>query len=165
MASLDAYLKLDEVDQNARKSVTINGKTYRIKPMCNYVAEKRDRYVAKAQLSFSDDGTQLIANMAKNRKLVPKCLSLMLLGSFFKVIFLHSLYWRYLNIKYSQEEMLPILQSCDETNNIGFFLSNLTSLQVSMRMTEKMTKTDSINIVQELKSAAGTQSSSSSTDK
>lgn len=164
MASLDAYLKLDDLEQNTRKTVILGGKKYKIKAMCNYVAEKRDRYTAKAQLSFNEDGSKVITHMATNRKLVPKCLSLMLLGSFFKVFLFHWFYWRYLNVKYSQEEMVPILQSCEEMNNIGFFLSNLASLQASTRMIEKMTRTDSTNIIQELRSVAATQSSSNSTD-
>lgn len=164
MASTKTNIELDELDRNIAPERFINGKRYRIRRISNAVAERMDRYVAKSRLSQSEEPGMLMANMAGNRELVPKCLSLMLLGGLLNIHLFHWIHWRYLHNKLSPEEMCELLNEGLQINSIGFFLTSLGYLQTQSRMIAKMTTTDSTTILQELRSEAETQSSSSSTE-
>lgn len=165
MASTQANYALDELEHGEPKITKLLNKTYRLKPMCNAVARRMDKYSTKADMSYSGDASKLMVNMAGNRDLVPKCLSLMLLHGWFKVTFFHWFYWRYLNSFYSQQDMSEVLTKCFEINNIGFFLSNIGLILANNQMIEKMAKANIITTGAIQDVAAGMTSSSPSTDK
>lgn len=151
MASTEANWLLDRLENNKGTKITILGKSYNIKPMCNAVAEKMDRYTTKVSMSQCNESKMMIT-LSDSRKAVPKSLSLMLLHGWFKVTFFHWAYWRYLHRKYSQQEMNEPLMKCFEINSLAFFLTNMAYLQANSQMTEKITKVNSSTIIQELKS-------------
>lgn len=153
MVTTETNLRLDDLDKDSGLEITVGRKKYRIKHLKNSVAERLDRYIAKGEVEYSDDKGVLLANMSKNRKLVPKCLSLMILGSFFKVMFFHWIYWRYLHIFKSQAEMQKVLEPAFEMNDVGFFFQNMVSLQANSRMIQKMAKTSTITIARKQDSA------------
>lgn len=165
MAKTQTNFDLSSLERNEATRVSLRGKVYSIRAMKNAVSEKMDRYIAKANLSYSEDKSKLLVNMSENRKLVPKCLSLMLLGTFLRVKLFHFFYWRYLHIKCSQEEMAPVLNECFEVNNVGFFFQNLASLQGNCQLIERMTMENTISISAKQRLALETQSLSNSTDK
>ena len=160
----DKYLEVSNLDDNVAEEIFLEGRKYKIKRITNAIAERLDKYVAKSRISQAEDPNMLIVNMSKNRKLVPKCLSLILLGSYFKVLFFHPFYWRYLHNTLSQEEMQKLLGAGLEINNVGFFLTSLGFLQSQSKMIARMTTTDSTTILQELSSEKETQSSLNSTE-
>ena len=147
MASTQANWLLDRLENNKGTKIQALGKIYNVKPMSNSVAERMDRYTTKVSM-----GQEVTIALSDSRRVVPKCLSLMLLHSWFKVTFFHSIYWRYLHRKYSQQEMTQILPKCFEINNLAFFLTNMAYLQANSQMIEKITKVNSSTIIQELKS-------------
>jgi len=165
MATTEINYALDELERNASKEEKIGNKIYKLKPMTNAISLRMDRYITKAQLSYTEDNRQLIVNMSKNRKLVPKCISLMLLHSFFKVVLFHWIHWRYLHFMYDQEFLGKLLQGCMSRNDIGFFLSNLAYLQANSLMIEQAAKTNTTSILQKLKLGPEMQSLLNSTDK
>ena len=147
MASTQANWLLDRLENNKGTKIQAWGKIYNIKPMCNAVAERMDRYTTKVSM-----GKEMIVTLSDSRRVVPKCLSLMLLHGWFKVTFFHQIYWRYLHRKHSQQEMTEILAKCFEVNSLAFFLTNMAYLQANSQMIEKITKVNSSTIIQELKS-------------
>lgn len=165
MASTTANFALEELEQGNPKTQKLLDKVYKLRPMVNGVARRMDRYSTKAHLSYSEDNSQLLWNMTGNRSLVPKCLSLMLLGTWFRVTFFHWVYWRYLNWFYSQQDMYAVLTQCFNTNNIGFFLNNLTLIMANNQLIERTAKANIINTSPKQKPEEETISSSPSTDK
>lgn len=165
MASTQAHYALDQLEHGEAQVTKLLNKVYKLKPMVNAVARRIDKYSTGADLSYSDDASKLMVNMSTNRKLVPKCLSLMLLHGWFKVTFFHWFYWRYLDRHYSQQDMSVLLTKCFEINNIGFFLSNIGLIFVNNQMIEKIAKANILTtgVVPGLE--AETTSLSPSTDK
>lgn len=157
MVTTQTNLQLDDLDIDRPVIITAGKKTYKVKRMKNAIAERFDRYIAEAEVEYSDDMDKMLVNMNKNRKLIPKCLSLIILGSFFKVKLFHWFYWRYLHIFKSQEEMAAILAPAFKMNDVGFFFQNMASLQANCRIIKRMTKTNTFNIAQEQKLDQETQ--------
>lgn len=146
MASTQANWLLDRLENNKGTKIIARGKAYNIKPMCNAVAERMDRYTTKVSM-----GQEISITLSDSRSVVPKCLSLMLLHGWIKVTFFHWIYWRYIHRTYSQQEMTELLAKCFEVNSLAFFLTNMAYLQANSQMIEKITKVNSSTIIQELK--------------
>lgn len=137
------------VDSNGAYAVKLGDSIKRIKSMNNAVAEKCDKLVAAAEISYSDDKKDLLINMSKNRKLIPKCLSLMILHSWFRVTFIHWIHWRILHRRYSMSEMSEAVKECMGLSDVSPFYSVLAALQGSSRMIQKMSETNTFNIARE----------------
>lgn len=156
MASTQTNYLLDRLENNQAEKKTLLNKVYKIKPMSNAVSERVDRYITKVTIENESGESSTMATLSNKRKAIPKCLSLMLLHGFFKVHLFHWIYWRYLHIKYSQQEMSEVLAHCFEVNNYGFFLTNLAYLQANSQMIQRIAKESSTTIIQELRSGEET---------
>ena len=133
-------IRLQQIEQNEADTVMLGTRQIKIRMMNNAVAERFDRYVAEAEISYSEDRKDLIVNMAKNRTLVPKCVSLIILHSWFKVTFFHWMYWRYLDRHYSQAELgEPLRAGMNMGESLKFFES-LVFLQDNSQMIQRATK-------------------------
>jgi len=152
MTQTEVNYLLDNLDKNIGVSKKLLEKTYKLKPMGNYVAEKVDRYITESTVEQIEGKAEIKVMIANKRKVVAKCLSLMLLHGFFKVMLFHPIYWRYLHIRYSQQEMSAILPECFKVNNYGFFLTSLAYLQANSQMIQKIATENSITTLQELRS-------------
>lgn len=164
MATTKDNLSLDELERNASQTFKLGKKTYRIKQMTCAVSARRDRLVAQRseELKPSDNPKELLLNLSKNRSLIPKCLSLMILHSWFKVTFFHWIYWRYLYATYEMREMATIYEKFNKIDDISAFFLLTDYLQENNKMIKRMSETNTRTIRQELHSAAETKLSSNS---
>ena len=145
---------LDELDQNKPVTIYIRGKRFRIRAMGNAVAKRHDRYAAKAYVGKTEDGNAKF-DFSVERNLIPKCISLMVLHGFFRVILLHWIHWRILDIKYNQQELGAMMDACMQRWDASFFLRNMLCLEQNSRMIQKIKTQSSASIVQELKLEQG----------
>jgi len=133
-------VRIQRVEQNEAEPVMLGRRRIKVRMMNNAIAERFDRYVAEAEISYSEDRKDLIVNMANNRKLVPKCVSLIVLHSWFKVTFFHWMYWRYLDRHYSQAELGEPLRAGMNMGESMKFFESLVFLQVNSQMIQKATR-------------------------
>ena len=145
-------LLLDEVDQNTPVIVTIRNKNFKIRAMGNAIAEKFDRYAARAYVKMDDNTSRVTVDFSSNRRLIPKCVSHMVLHGFVKVKLFHWIHWRLLNIKYNQQELGVLMNACMQRWDTGFFLKNMLCLEQNSRMITKIASQNSSTIIAGLKS-------------
>lgn len=159
MATTKDSLLLDAVERNAAKIITLGKKKFKIRPMTNAVSARVDRLVAQRseELKPADNPKELLLNLSKNRSLIPKCLSLMILHSWFKVTFFHWFYWRWLHATYNISEMLDVYQKVNEMNSIQDFFYFSASLQENNQFIRRMSEVNTKTMRQELSSEAGTK--------
>lgn len=155
MATTKDNLQIQQIESNDHIEVMLGNKKIKIKRLVNAIAEKFDRYTAEAEISYSENG--LLVNMSNNRKLVPKCVSLLVLHSWIKVKLFHWAYWRWLHLKYTQGELSPVLEAGLSLGEYNWLLKNLVCLQDNSQIIQKATKGIIRNIIQGQKSAAETK--------
>lgn len=144
-------LGMDKLERNEPKVFTLGRKKYKLKRMNNAVSARVDRLVAEREssLSVSSDKRDLLINLSKNRTLVPKTLALMILHSWAKVTFFYWIYWRYLNYKYSMNDMLSIYNALNQYDDVTDFFYFTASLQSRNRMIKRMSEKNTQTIIQE----------------
>lgn len=144
-------LGMDKLERNEPKVFTLGKKKYKLKRMNNAVSARVDRLVAEREscLSVSSDKRDLLINLSKNRTLIPKTLALMILHSWVKVTFFYWIYWRYLNYKYSMNDMLSIYNALNQYDDVTDFFYFTASLQSRNRMIKRMSEKNTQTIIQE----------------
>ena len=162
MASTKDNLQLQQIENNDLVISQLGNKKIKIRRLNNAVAAKFDKYTAEAEISYTENG--LLINMSNNRKLVPKCVSLLILHGWLKVHLFHWIYWRYLNIKYTQKELGEPLIGGLGLGEYNSLLKNILCLQDNSSIIQKVAKGLIRNTVLEQKSEAETKSLSNSTE-
>lgn len=84
---------LDDILENGVDIIEVRGKQHRIGWLKKGIIRKL---------------THVILTCDKEDELSAKCASLVLLNSYWKVFFFHWIYWRYLWLRYSDEELLEV---------------------------------------------------------
>lgn len=165
MATTKDRIKLIEIEKNEPRVIKLGEKTYKLKPMTNAVSEMADRYIAErsVELKEAENGKELIVNMSKNRTVIPKYISLLMLHSWLKVKLFHWIHWRYLHAKYPLSIMFEIYKEFMDLNDVSVFFQFTASLQENNRLIKRMSETNTQTIRQEHKSDQETQSSPNST--
>lgn len=67
-----AHIALDNIDKRVPKELVVDGKHYTISMMNNAVAERFDRYIAKAEVQYSKEQGLLIFEYVEQQKVSPK---------------------------------------------------------------------------------------------
>lgn len=145
------YLEHELMD-NDKIIIHLGNNSYKVKRLTNWVSGKLSKLILKGELSLSDDKKQTLISFDNNRSLVPKCLSIAILGSWWKVLLFHWVYWRILNLKYSQSDYKDAILKVIDFSDIRFFFLNMASLQGLVEYEEKMTNQTTKSIIQNQKS-------------
>lgn len=166
MATTKDNIRLIEIEKNEPRVIKLGGKTYKLKPMTNAVSEMADRYIASrsVELKEAESGKELIVNMSKNRTVIPKYISLLMLHSWLKVKLFHWIHWRYLHAHYPLSTMFELYKEFMNLNDVGDFFQFTASLQENNRLIKRMSETNTQIIRQEHKSDQETPSSPNSTE-
>lgn len=161
MATTKDNLLLQDIEQNRKKITMLGTKEIKIRRLVNAVAKKFDRYTAEAEMSYKDG--EVLMNMTKNRDLVPKSVSLIILGTKIKVMLFHWIYWRILSNKYDTVELSRVLKDGLDMGEYNGLLVSLAYLQDNSSIIQKATKGIIRSMMEEQNSGAATQSSPNST--
>lgn len=140
MRTTKTNLRNQDLEDNAPLKVMLRNKEISVRMMNNAVARRFDVYTAKCEISYDEDKKQLFVKMNGNRDLAPKCVSLIILRSWFKVTFFHWIYWRYLDKHYSQVELSIPLKAGLSLGESNALLTNLLCLQDNSQMIQKATQ-------------------------
>lgn len=150
-AEARAAMLQGQLDDNAPFEFYVNGKKYKTRRLTNYVAEKLSKLVSKCEytaVTREDTPGETLKAIAMNRKMVPKCLSLLILAHPVKVWLFHCIYWRYLHFFGNQADYAGILENALNSEEVGFFFRNMASLQANNMLTVEMTKASTKSIAQ-----------------
>lgn len=147
-------LSLSAIEGNEPKRFTLGSRTYRVYPMTNAVAERADKYIAKrsVELTPTENVGELVLNLSKNRTVIPRYVSLLMLHSWLKVTLFHWIHWRYIHRKYPLAVLSAIYGECSSLNDVGIFFQFTASLQANSRLIKRMSEANTSIIAQELKS-------------
>lgn len=142
--SKKADLLQAELVLNTPKEFKVGGKEYKIHRLGNWVSSQMSKLIIEAELVYGDgsDRESLLKSVLNNRKLAPKCISLMMLKSTIKVKLFHWFKWRQLHYFYSQEDYKGILDNILNDQDTMFFFQNMALLQ-SYNQLESQVATES----------------------
>lgn len=149
-------LKAKKIEQDLIDDVGIyiylGTKRKKVKRLKNWAAAKITRLILEGELMLSDDKKTTLTSFNENRLLVPKCLSLAILGSWWKIKLFYWIYWRYLNIKYTQEDFNQAIKDVLNFSDISFFFHNMAFLQSLVEAEKEMTSQSTKSIIQKQES-------------
>jgi len=145
-----------EIDNNLPFDVKVGNKTFKVKYLTSYCSSRFSYEISKKleRLSDGTDITKVLKCVAENATLAPKCLSIVILGSYIKIKLFHWIFWRWLHFTKTNRELYIALESCFTPLDLGFFLTVSELLENMNYLTMKMTKAEAKLIRQELKSEA-----------
>jgi hypothetical protein len=160
MATTKDKMLLQDIEQNRKKVTILGTKEIKIRRLVNAVAKKFDRYTAEAEMSYKDG--EVLLNMTKNRNLIPKSVSLIILGSWLRVSLFHWIHWRILDKKYDTVELSRVLKDGLDMGEYNGLLISLAYLQDNSSIIQKATRGIIRNMMGEQNSEGATQSSPNS---
>lgn len=167
-ASLAAQLKLREIAENKKMSITLGKSTYKVHRLGNWTSTKITELMWRSQMLVKD-GANLEINMdalMNNRTVVPRVLSYAILKYPWKIRLFHWWTWRKIDRTYTQEQYKDALGKIFSYGmDLDFYLSNLTFLLQAAMPEMMMAKETISSIAARQSSEQKTTSSSPSTDK
>ena len=145
---------LHDIDLDNSFDVQLGKHTFKVKYLKPYASSKFSCEVTKkmGRLTSGDDIDKVLACMAENAKLAPKCLSYAILGSLVKITLFHWMFWRWIYYTKTQREIFTALEKVIAPLDLGFFLNNLELLENMNYLTKKMTIQEAKVLRQELNS-------------
>lgn len=141
------YLEQELMD-NDKIVIQIGKRKFKAKRLTNWASGKITKLILKGELLLSEDKKQTMVSFNENRTLAPKCLSLAILGSWWRVKLFHWVFWRYLHYNFTQEQYSPAINKVLDFSDVKFFFLNTASLQGSVEVEEKMTSQTTKSIIQ-----------------
>lgn len=167
-ASLAAQLKLREIADNRRMTITMGNKEYKVHRLGNWTSTKITELMWKSQMLVTE-GQNLEINMnalVNNRTVVPRVLSYAILKYPWKIRLFQWYMWRKIDRLYTQEQYKEALGKIFSYGmDLDFYLSNLTFLLQAAMPEMMMAKETISSIAARQSSEPKTTSSSRSTDK
>ncbi len=167
-ASLAAQLKLREIAENKKMSITLGKRTYKVHRLGNWTSTKITELMWKSQILVKE-GSNMEINMdalINNRTVVPRVLSYAILKYPWKIRLFHWWTWRRINRDYTQEQYKEALSKIFSYGmDLDFYLSNLTFLLQAAMPEMMMAKETISSIAAKQNSERKTTSSSRSTGK
>lgn len=167
-ASLAAQLKLREIAENKKMSITLGKSTYKVHRLGNWTSTKITELMWRSQMLVKE-GANLEINMdalMNNRTVVPRVLSYAILKYPWKIRLFHWWTWRKIDRTYTQEQYKDALGKIFSYGmDLDFYLSNLTFLLQAAMPEMMMAKETISSIAARQSSEQKTTSSSPSTDK
>lgn len=167
-ASLAAQLKLREIAENRKMSITLGNRTYKVHRLGNWTSTKITELMWRSQMLVKE-GANLEINMdalMNNRTVVPRVLSYAILKYPWKIRLFHWWTWRKIDRTYTQEQYKDALGKIFSYGmDLDFYLSNLTFLLQAAMPEMMMAKETISSIAARQSSEQKTMSSLPSTDK
>lgn len=167
-ASLAAQLKLREIAENKKMSITLGKSTYKVHRLGNWTSTKITELMWRSQMLVKE-GANLEINMdalMNNRTVVPRVLSYAILKYPWKIRLFHWWAWRKIDRTYTQEQYKDALGKIFSYGmDLDFYLSNLTFLLQAAMPEMMMAKETISSIAARQSSEQKTTLSSPSTDK
>jgi hypothetical protein len=152
MTSPKAQLLQSNIRYDRPFAVQLGRRTYHCRYLKEWVSGRISYLIADSEPNPEADAREMLRLMRKNNTKTSKCVSLLILGSFWKIILFHWLFWRLIYIRRTGRELNEALVTVYEAMDLSFFFQNTVLLDQMNTLRKRMTKTELKQLSQELQS-------------
>jgi hypothetical protein len=150
--SKEGQLKQHEIRYDVPFEVYLGSKKYHCRYLKEWVSGQISYLIAKCDPTQSAEVKDVINLMVNRNTLSAKCISMLILGSYWKIKLFHWYFWRYIYRNYSSRELTNALTQVYEALDLSFFFQNSILLDQMNTLRRRMTKTELKQLSQELQS-------------
>ena len=126
--------------------VKVGKRTYKCKYLKTWVADKIAQIIIKADVEPSEDMKTTMKFISKSGSLAPKVVSMLILGSFWKIKLFHWLFWRYLYVTCTPSENASGLSEALEAMDLSSFFLSIRLAEAMNTMRKKMTQKEAAKL-------------------
>ena len=152
MTTKSAQLRQHEIKEDIPFIVTLGKKTYKCRYLKEWVSGKISYLIAQREPNPQADAKEMIALMAKNNTLAARCVSMLILGSYWKIKLFHWYFWRSIYRNHEGRELTEALTTVYEALDLSFFFQNMILLDQMNMLKKRLTKTELKQLSAELQS-------------
>lgn len=147
-----AQLLQHEIREDIPFVVTLGKKQYKCRYLKEWVSGKISYLIAQRDPNPTADAKEMIKLMAKNNTLASKCISMLILGSYWKINLFHWYFWRSIYRNRTSRELTDALTVVYEALDLSFFFQNTILLDQMNMLKKRLTKTELKQLSAELQS-------------
>lgn len=151
-ASKEAQIAQAELIDDTPFPVRIGSHVFKARYLKSFNQRKISLDIAKALPTTTGDVEELIKLMASKGTLTPKCISRLILSSYWKIKLFHWAFWRWLDYTYDSRHFLGALSVLFNAYGFSFFFQNMVLLTEMNMLMKRLTKTELKQLSQELQS-------------
>lgn len=152
MTSAAAQRKQYEIKNDIPFKVTLGKKTYKCRYLKEWTSGKISYLIAQREPNPQADAKEMIKIMAHNNTLSAKCVSMLILGSYWKIKLFHWWFWRSIYRNHSARELTEALATVYEALDLSFFFQNMILLDQMNTLKKRLTKIELKQLSAELQS-------------
>lgn len=152
MTHKSAQILQHEIKEDIPFLVTLGRKQYHCRYLKEWTAGKISYLIAKREANPQADAKEMIKLMAMNNTLSSKCVSMLILGSYWKINLFHWYFWRSIYRNNIGRELTEALTTVYEALDLSFFFQNMLLSEQMNILKKKMTKTELKQLSAELQS-------------
>jgi hypothetical protein len=152
MTSAAAQRKQHEIKEDIPFVVTLMGREYKCRYLKEWTAGKISYLIAQREPNPTADVSAMVDLMKKNNTIASKCVSMLILGSYWKIRLLHWWFWRKLYRNCIGRELTVALTTVYEALDLSFFFQNMILIEQMNILKKKMTKIELKQLSAELQS-------------
>jgi len=152
MTSSAAQLRQHEIKEDIPFLVTLGKKTYPCRYLKEWTSGKISYLIAQREPNPTADAKEMIALMALNNTLASKCISMLILGSYWKIKLRHWYFWRKIYRNNTGRQITEALSTVYEALDLSFFFQNIVLLDQMNMLKMRLTKTELKQLSAELQS-------------
>jgi len=150
--SPQAQLKQAAIRYDRPFPVTLGKKTYHCRYLKEWVSGQISYLIADSEPNPKADAKEMIKLMAKKNTTPSKAISLLILGSYWKVKLFHWYFWRSIYRNHTGRELSEALTQVYEALDLSFFFQNTILLDQMNTLKKRMTKIELKQLSAELQS-------------
>lgn len=152
MTSKSAQLRQHEIKEDIPFEVKLGRKVYKCRYLKEWASGKISYMIADADPEHEPDAKAMIRLMAKKNTLASKCVSMLILGSYWKIKLFHWYFWRSIYRNHEARELTDALTTVYEALDLSFFFQNMILLDQMNMLKKRLTKTELKQLSAELQS-------------
>ena len=152
MTTKSAQLRQHEIKEDIPFIVTLGHRTYKCRYLKEWVSGKISYLIAQREPNPQADAKEMIALMAKNNTLAARCVSMLILGSYWKIKLFHWYFWRSIYRNHEERELTEALTTVYEALDLSFFFQNMILLDQMNMLKKRLTTTELKQLSAELQS-------------
>jgi len=152
MTTKSAQLRQHEIKEDIPFEVKLGKKTYKCRYLKEWVSGKISYLIADADPEPEPDAKKTLRLMAKKNTLASKCVSMLILGSYWKIKLFHWYFWRKIYRNNAGRELTEALTTVYEALDLSFFFQNMILLDQMNMLKKRLTKTELKQLSAELQS-------------
>ena len=152
MTTKSAQLRQHELKEDIPFIVTLGRKSYKCRYLKEWVSGKISYLIADADPEHEPDAKAMIRLMSKKNTLASKCVSMLILGSYWKIKLFHWYFWRKIYRNNTGRELTEALSIIYEALDLSFFFQNMILLDQMNTLKKRLTKIELKQLSAELQS-------------